>query len=132
MPSKKTRRITECPACDAHLDVTELTCVACGTRLAGNFEQPPLARIAGEHQAFIETFLRCRGVIRDVERVLGISYPTVRARLDAAVEALEATLAEETAKRHDLDRETRRKEILKQVAEGKMSAITATEQIKRL
>ena len=36
--------------------------------------------------------MRCRGIIRDVERALGISYPTVRARLDAAVAALEVAM----------------------------------------
>jgi hypothetical protein len=61
--------------------------------LCGSFPHPPLARLAPEHQSFLQTFVLCRGVIRDVEKRLGISYPTVRARLDAAVTALEGALA---------------------------------------
>jgi hypothetical protein len=126
------RRITACPVCDAALEITELTCVACKTRLAGQFPPPPLARLASEHQAFVETFLRCRGVIRDVERALGISYPTVRARLDAAVEALETALAEDAADRDAKQREKLRKEILRRVEEGKLSPSAAAEKLRHL
>lgn len=126
------RRITACPVCDAPLEITELTCVSCKTRLAGQFPPPPLARLASEHQAFIETFLRCRGVIRDVERALGISYPTVRARLDAAVEALESVVAEEAADQDTKKRERLRKEILRHVEEGKLSPADAAAKLRHL
>lgn len=89
------RQVTQCPVCDADLRITELTCATCSTKLHGDFPPAPLARLSREHQQFIETFLRCRGVIRDVERMLGISYPTVRARLDAAVTALESAIVED-------------------------------------
>ena len=64
--------------------------------------------------------MRCRGVIRDVERMLGISYPTVRAKLDSAVNALEATLADTPAPENP-----RRRAILSQVEEGTLSATEA-------
>ena len=64
--------------------------------------------------------MRCRGVIRDVERMLGISYPTVRAKLDAAVSALEATLTDATA-----PETPRRRAILRQVEEGSLTASEA-------
>lgn len=84
------RAVTECPVCDTRLFVSELSCPTCLTRLAGTFASPPLARLAPDQQDFVVTFVRCRGVIRDVERVLGISYPTVRARLDAVARSLDA------------------------------------------
>jgi hypothetical protein len=84
------RQVVECPVCDTTLQVSELACPTCQTRLKGNFPTPPLAQLPAVHQEFILTFMRCRGIIRDVEEALGISYPTVRARLDAVVEALEA------------------------------------------
>src|SRR4051812_27423702 len=120
---KTPKRITVCPACDSSLEVTELSCTVCNTQLRGVFPPAPLARIAPEHQQFIETFVLCRGIIRDVERTLGLSYPTVRARLDAAVIALEAAVRPAEALPKPMgpriktnDRE--RREILRQVAAG--------------
>jgi hypothetical protein len=121
------RAITECPVCDGSLQVTELSCGACGTRLQGHFPPPPLGRLPAEHQRFVETFVRCRGVLRDMERELGVSYPTVRARLDAAVAALEAVLAGEAPAR-----EHRRREILQQVAAGTLTALQAAEALRDL
>ena len=65
-----------------------------------------------EHQDFIEVFIRCRGNIKDVERVLGVSYPTVRGRLDRAIHALGYETGE-TA--------NRRKEILESLAKSEIS-----------
>ena len=116
------RSLHQCPVCDTGLKVTELTCPSCETRLQGEFPPPPLARLPQEHQAFVETFVRCRGVIRDVERALGISYPTVRARLDAAVTALETVFAQESTPASHYQR---RREILRQVEEGTLTATEA-------
>lgn len=124
------KQVTRCPVCEGVLHVSELSCVACATSLRGRFPLSPLARLTPEQQSFIETFVRCRGVIRDVERALGISYPTVRARLDTVVEALGQAMGEayeipvpapplppmETA-----EREVLRRDILRQVEEGTMS-----------
>jgi hypothetical protein len=126
------RQVTACPVCDAPLEVTELTCAACRTRLHGHFPLPPLAQLAPEHQVFVETFVRCRGVIRDVERALSISYPTVRARLDAAVEALEQVLSGAEATRSDGGRAARRRSVLQQVEEGSLEPDEAVEILRRL
>lgn len=140
--SGSPRRISQCPVCDAPLRITELSCTACETRLQGVFPPAPLARLSPEHQRFIETFVRCRGVIRDVERALGISYPTVRARLDAAVVALEAVMSAEPPSPSALAAPTmapesgaderRRREILRRVAEGEMEPAEAAERLRRL
>ena len=117
----------QCPVCDEALRVSELSCPACRTRLCGEFPPPPLARLSPEHQSFIETFVRCRGVIRDVERMLGISYPTVRARLDATVSALEAALATPPPPENP-----RRRAILRQVEEGTLTASDAAQLLAEL
>jgi hypothetical protein len=117
----------QCPVCDEALRVSELSCPACRTRLCGEFPPPPLARLSPEHQSFIETFVRCRGVIRDVERMLGISYPTVRARLDATVSALEAALATPPT-----PESPRRRAILRQVEEGTLTASDAAQLLAEL
>ncbi len=132
-----SRQVTQCPVCDEPLRITELSCTACNTRLGGLFQAPPLARVAPEHQSFIETFVLCRGVIRDVEKVLGISYPTVRARLDAAVTALEAVYetggAASSASTADTAAAARRRqELLRQVETGQLDPAQAVEALRRL
>ena len=133
------RRISQCPLCDSPLKVTELSCTACETRLQGVFSPAPLAQIAPEHQRFIETFVRCRGIIRDVERALGISYPTVRARLDAAVQAVETAIAEkattprpEPDRTRGLDQDSRRRDILRRVAAGEIEPAEAADRLRQL
>ena len=134
------RSVTQCPVCDASLRVTELSCVACDTKLHGTFAPPPLSRLSGEHQQFIETFVLCRGVIRDVEKVLGVSYPTVRARLDAAVAALEAVRGDLTPgpppappiPRTPPDVADHRRELLRQVESGLLDPGEAAEILRHL
>ena len=123
------REVSQCPVCDAALQVTELSCTRCETRLVGVFPPPPLARLPEEHQRFVEVFLRCRGVIRDVERALGVSYPTVRARLDAAVDALE-DLTPTPQPRPDT--EEKRRQILSALAEGRTDAAQAAQALRQL
>ena len=138
------RNITACPVCDHTLEVTEMACPACQTRLHGRFDRSPLTRLAPEHQTFIETFIQCRGIIRDVERALGVSYPTVRARLDNVVEALEdmqQEIRQEIAVRSSAARvasvaersparEARRRAILQQVETGDLEAEEAAEALR--
>src|ERR671931_664675 len=77
-----------CPMCEAELVVTHLRCQQCGTGLEGVFHLTRFDRLSREHLRFIDVFLKNRGVIRDVERELEISYPTVRSRLDDVIRAL--------------------------------------------
>jgi hypothetical protein len=76
-------RIPErCPACAGRLQVTSLACPHCETRIEGAFHVCPLCSLEGGDRALLELFLRVRGNAKEVERMLGVSYPTVRARLD--------------------------------------------------
>jgi hypothetical protein len=56
--------------------------------MTGRFTLCRFCALDEKHLRFIETFLRCRGSIKDVERSLGISYPTVRGMLEASLAAL--------------------------------------------
>ncbi len=78
----------KCPLCSGTLEVTETSCLDCQVQMRGHFALAPYRNLDAEQIRFLETFLRCRGVIRDMEAALGISYPTVRARLDALLSAL--------------------------------------------
>jgi hypothetical protein len=81
---------TTCPACGHGLEVLRLGCGSCGTAVEGRFFTGRLGRLNKVQLEFVETFLDCRGKIKDVEQALGISYPTVVARLDEAVAAMGA------------------------------------------
>ncbi len=74
--------IGRCPLCGDALEVVRLECGRCHTAIEGRFSLPRLARLNDEQAQFVEIFLRVRGNIREMERELGISYPTVRSRLD--------------------------------------------------
>jgi len=78
---------TQCPACEGKLVVTRLQCPACGTEVAGAFPLSRLASLREPHASLLELFLRLRGNMKELERALGLSYPTVRARLEEALTA---------------------------------------------
>ncbi|MGF1504538.1 MAG: DUF2089 domain-containing protein, partial [Anaerolineae bacterium] len=77
-----------CPICAGEVVVTQYRCKQCDSRVEGWFELSPLYRLTPEQMAFVETFIRCEGTIRRVEAELGISYPTVRARLRDVIRAM--------------------------------------------
>jgi hypothetical protein len=82
------RIITRCPVCNSKLKVTRLKCLKCGTTIENEFELSKFSYLSTEELNFIEVFMKCRGNIKDVEKELGISYPTVRAKLDDVITAL--------------------------------------------
>ncbi len=80
--------ISTCPVCSSELAVTRLHCRSCGTTLEGDFSVGRFGRLSRDQVTLLESFLRSRGNLRDMERELGISYPTVRSRVEALVRAL--------------------------------------------
>lgn len=139
-----------CPVCGAGMAVTRLSCGRCGSSLDGSFHLVApsalpgvrrsgplaprgdvetrfgrLARLSPAQLEFVETFLRCRGVIKNVEDMLGISYPTVKARLNNVLEAM--GLAGDEDRPDSEDRRARR-EILADLAAGRIT----TEEAHRL
>ena len=123
--------LSRCPVCEHSLHVTELTCGNCQTHVGGVFATCRFCRLAPEHLAFLEMFLRCEGNMSRVEKSLGLSYPTVRNKLSAALMALgfmkneedDAPLVEnETEPTLNETQRAARREILEAVAQGKISA----------
>jgi hypothetical protein len=80
--------ISTCPICSSELFVTRLQCRGCGTAIEGDFSVGRFGRLSREQLALLESFLRARGNLKELERELKLSYPTVRARIDALVRAL--------------------------------------------
>lgn len=109
----------KCPVCSSDLEVVRLQCMSCGTSVEGHFEQSKFNRLDPEQLAFLELFLKARGNIKEVERELGLSYPTVRGRLDALLATL-GYVVEESAHRSEVAR--KRREILDALDAGKLTA----------
>lgn len=126
------RMISRCPVCNEELVVTRLRCTHCETTIEGAFEVSRFTRLSKEQLEFVEIFLKSRGNIKEVERELGISYPTVRGRLDTVLEALgyrvEPAAAEEVAQ----GKAARRKEILDSLNRGELSSEEAIKQLRNL
>lgn len=115
------------PVSGGELYISELAGEDSGITIRGKFEIPRYAMLDEEHQKFLETFLRCRGMLNSVERELGISYPTVRARLDGLLEALDLTPTKEETKK-DKSADKKRK-ILEQLERGEITAEQAKEKL---
>ncbi len=109
--------IGRCPICSAQLRVVRLECGSCGTRLEGSFSLGRFHSLTPEQLEFIEAFIRARGNFKDLEREVGLSYPTLRSRLDAVIRALGYQTEVEPDREAEAER---RKEILRQLAEGRI------------
>ncbi|MFZ7119912.1 MAG: DUF2089 domain-containing protein [Eubacteriaceae bacterium] len=120
---------SECPICNNQLTVNGLYCNHCNTKLEGNFTTCKFCRLPQEQLDFLETFIKCRGNIKDVEKELNISYPTVRSRLDELIETL-GYKVEHYVDASKIDE--RRSNILNKVEKGELSATEATLQLKKL
>ena len=121
--------IATCPVCSGELTITRLHCRSCGTALEGEFGVGRFGRLSREQLDLLEGFLRARGNLKELERELGISYPTVRGRIDALVRALGLAEGEPRAPIDDFGVEedeaqpaARRREILERLARREISA----------
>ena len=74
-----------CPYCSGALRVTRLNCEECGLGLEGEFATPRLSRLETEEQRFVELFVLASGSLKQMAELLGVSYPTVRSRLDRLI-----------------------------------------------
>ena len=76
------------PVCGEELQVTRLSCNNCHTTIEGSFSACRFCRLTNEQKNFLEVFVKNRGNIKEIEKELGISYPTVRNRMEDLIEAL--------------------------------------------
>lgn len=115
--------ISRCPVCSRELTVTRLKCDACDTVIENSFRLSKFDYLSEEELFFTETFLRCRGNIKEVEKELGISYPTVRSRLDGVIRALGYDAGAD-------ERAAKREEILKALERGELTPEQAIAMLK--
>ncbi|MBX3189191.1 MAG: DUF2089 domain-containing protein [Labilithrix sp.] len=117
------RLVVRCPSCEGDLVATRLACRSCGTALDGQFEIPLLLNLPPDDLAFVTAFVRSSGSLKAMAQLLGVSYPTVRGRLDEILARLD-----------DLERgvDRRRHEILDALETGSITAQAAAEQLKKV
>ncbi|HEX3527820.1 MAG TPA: DUF2089 family protein [Thermoanaerobaculia bacterium] len=90
-----------CPYCHRAMQVTRMSCPSCEISVDAGFPAPRLARIPVEHQRFIEMFVLASGNLKAIAEQAGVSYPTVRSRLDKIIEALRLVILESSGDRDE-------------------------------
>ncbi len=144
--------LRQCPVCDDPMVVREFYCPACDVTIRGEFEPGsagPFSQLNDEQLAFLNLFVTSRGNMSDVERSLGVSYPTVRAKLDDLISALTereasgappappapqviATPPPQTEQETSAAPFMNRRDILAQISEGKLSVKEGMDMMKQL
>jgi hypothetical protein len=104
--------IGECPICQSDLNVTRLKCSNCNTEISGEFQLSKFSYLSKEHLYFIEVFIKNKGNIKQIEKELGISYPTVKRNLDEVIVSLGYEVSpEEKANKEEIFRKLENGEI---------------------
>lgn len=118
------RKVLErCPSCGGGLEISEVRCTACETQVRARYRPCDFCRLSDEQSTFLRLFVTSRGNLTEVEKRLGVSYPTVRAKLDEVIDALGAEGAGRPAARG-------RRALLEAVARGELTPAEAAGQIR--
>lgn len=117
------RLVVRCPSCEGELRATRLSCSACSTQVDGQFDIPALLQLAPAELSFVTSFVRSGGSLKAMAQLLGVSYPTVRNRLDDIIKRLGEI---------DDGVEKRRHQILDALESGKLTARDAAEELKKV
>ena len=130
-------RLTVCPACDGRLVPRELACKDCGLVVKTHFAGNEFVGLDEDNLHVLRIFVACEGRIRDMERALGVSYPTVKSRLAALRSALGVgRAAAETPRARSTEQRAsdseRPADVLDRLEAGKIEFDEALESIKRL
>lgn len=127
-----------CPGCGGPLIITECRCPNCQLTMRGEFTPNQFSSLSQDHLTFVREFLRARGNLSELEKVLGVSYPTIRNKLDEINLTLDRSEVASSTRQGGGEGkplplggspEAGRQEILRLVASGEL---TATEGVKRL
>ncbi|HXW15607.1 MAG TPA: DUF2089 domain-containing protein [Terriglobia bacterium] len=108
-----------CPGCHQPLKISRMACAECGMSMEGEFEVSPLAQLSLEDQTFVMAFVRSHGSIKKMESVFGISYPTVKNRLNAIGAALDKSFQAPSPNLY----------VLEQLSRGEISVEEALEKL---
>ena len=116
------KRLKKCPVCNSNLSIVEYSCKSCGTHIKGSFTISKFAALNSRQQEFVKAFICCSGSIKEVEKVLNISYPTVKNRLAA----IQQILCDEK----NVNSHSQTEDILDKIENGKISVENALKKLK--
>lgn len=128
----KYKAPSQCPVCGEKLSITKLRCHKCSTSIEGDFEPCEFCSLPEDDLNFLKIFIKCRGSIKDVEREMGISYPTVRSKLDAVIKSLGFEVSSKDLEKENEIKKAVRAEIIERLSRGEITPQEATEKIKNL
>jgi len=111
----------------APIEVERVRLVETGVAIEGPFTLPPLARLTAEDQVFVAAFVRCHGSIKQMEKYFGVSYPTIKNRLNKIGSQLSFVEIEQGS---DSDPPQTRSEILDRLSRGELTIAQALERLK--
>lgn len=115
--------IGKCPVCSHQLKVVKLHCNHCHTSIEGSFELDKFSYLSKDEMYFVEIFLKNRGNIKEIEKDLGVSYPTVRRTLDQVIESLGYNVKPDTKSISNI-------EVLEKLEKGEITSDEAFELLK--
>lgn len=116
--------ITQCPSCGStKLQVSKIKCANCDTTFEGKFEIPNLLKLSDDDLQFIMDFVKCSGALKDMARKYNVSYPTLRNRLNALIEAVENL---------ETNHSNSKNEILRLLEKGEIDAKDAAKMLQKL
>lgn len=81
-------KLFNCPSCSEKMVISELKCPKCDLRIHKDFESCDFCSLPEENYEFLLIFLRTQGRITDMEKVLGVSYPTIKTKIDNLLKSL--------------------------------------------
>lgn len=123
---RKYKIPAQCPVCGGDITVTAFECDKCGSKTAGRFSPCEFCGLSEEQILLVKLFLKLRGNIRDMEKEMGLSYPTIRNRLSEVCVALGLEVADQAER----SRRQRASEILDQLSSGGMDVSDAVSALK--
>jgi len=106
----------KCPVCGENLTVTRLHCRSCDSSLEGHFQLGRLYQLTPEQLSFVELFVHNEGRLNKVQEELGLSYPTVRSRLNDVIRSMGYEVTEDAG-----PSPAQRRSILEDLAQGKLT-----------
>lgn len=116
----------DCPVCGDRLEITRLGCEECGTELSGSFRGCRFCGLGADEREVLWVFLASRGNVKDVQRHLGVSYPTARLRVDQML----AALGIEAGGPDRSERTSARAQVLEALAAGEIDVDAAEEALR--
>lgn len=125
----KRKILESCPTCGGEFEITGLRCTSCSTEVSSHFTTCKFCKLSPDDLHFFETFVKSRGNVKEMERELGISYWTIRTKLNDLIELL-GFEAEPDIETENL--KNQRREILEQVDRGELDASTAATLLAKL